>query len=38
MAALVMAVCVLAVDAVGEKLSDSLTNSANSITSATEGS
>lgn len=35
MAALVMAVCVLAVDAVGDKLTDSFTNSSNSINSAT---
>ena len=32
MAALVIAVCVLAVDAVGSKLQESFTNSSNSIT------
>jgi pilus assembly protein Flp/PilA len=34
MAALVIAVCVLAVDAVGSRLSESFTNSSNSITTA----
>ena len=34
MAALVIAVCVLAVDAVGSKLGESFTNSSNSITTA----
>jgi pilus assembly protein Flp/PilA len=34
MGALVIAVCVLAVDAVGSKLRDSFTNSSNSITTA----
>ena len=35
MAALVAAVCVLAVDAVGSQLNTSFTNSSNSITTAT---
>jgi pilus assembly protein Flp/PilA len=35
MAALIGAACVLAVDAVGSKLSSSFTNSSNSITTAT---
>lgn len=35
MAALVMAVCVLAVDAVGDKLTESFTRSSNSINAAT---
>jgi pilus assembly protein Flp/PilA len=34
MAALVIAVCVLAVDAVGSRLQESFTNSSNSITAA----
>lgn len=34
MGALVIAVCVLAVDAVGSKLQESFTNSSNSITTA----
>jgi pilus assembly protein Flp/PilA len=35
MAALIIAVCVLAVDAVGTKLNTSFTNSSNSINAAT---
>jgi pilus assembly protein Flp/PilA len=38
MAALVIAVCILAVDLVGTRLNESFTNSANSIINASNGS